>query len=77
MITSGEMLAWLSGGFSTVIPETFIVTAALAVVLTWAILRRLYQRCPLCRRVVHRAIAGTRRCRRCGRQYYRGLRHVG
>ena len=71
------MLAWLDGGFKTSIPETFAFGAAVLVVIAWLILARWYQRCPHCRRFVRRASLRPLRCTRCGRQYYKGVRHVG
>ena len=72
-----EVLDWLGRGFGIVLPETFIVGALVTVVVAVLILRRVYQRCPHCRRLTHRVRGGTARCTRCGRQYYRGLRNVG
>jgi predicted amidophosphoribosyltransferase len=71
------MLDWLGRGFKTVIPEAFMIVAILVIAVVWAILWRLYQRCPHCRRLVRRARARTVRCPHCGRQYYRGIRHAG
>ena len=73
---ASDVLEWMGRGFKVVIPEAFIVGAAVTVVIAWIILRGIYQRCPHCRRLVQRARAGTRRCARCGRQYYSGLRNV-
>jgi hypothetical protein len=65
---------WLGRGFQTVIPEVAIAVGIVVVVLGWWILARVIQRCPHCHRFVRRAYSATRRCRRCGRQYYYGLR---
>jgi len=72
-----EVLDWMGRGFGVVLPETFIVGALATVVVVVLVLRRVYQRCPHCRRLTPRVRAGTVRCSRCGRQYYRGLRNVG
>jgi hypothetical protein len=77
VIQAAGPLDWLGRRFKAVIPQAFIVVAVLIVAVAWIVLWRLYQRCPHCRRLVPRATGGTRRCRRCGRQYYRGLRNVG
>jgi NADH pyrophosphatase NudC (nudix superfamily) len=47
-----------------------------AVVMALAIWgwRQFYQFCPHCGALARRVYAGWRRCRRCGRQYRRGLR---
>ena len=71
-----DVLEWMGRGFGIVLPEAFIVGVLVVVVAAWIVLRRLYQRCPHCRGLVHRARAGTRRCASCGRQYYSGLRNV-
>jgi NADH pyrophosphatase NudC (nudix superfamily) len=36
--------------------------------------RQYYQFCPHCGALARRVYTGWRRCRRCGRQYRRGLR---
>jgi hypothetical protein len=72
-----DVLDWMGRGFGIVLPETFLVVALAIVVTAWFVLSRFYQRCPHCRRVVTRVRVGTIRCRRCDRQYYPGLRHVG
>jgi NADH pyrophosphatase NudC (nudix superfamily) len=36
--------------------------------------RQFYQFCPHCGALARRVYVGWRRCRRCGRQYRRGLR---
>ena len=72
-----DLLEWLvRGNKAFVIPKTFLVAAGVAVVAGWLVRAWLYQRCPHCRRLTPRARGGTRRCGRCGREYYAGLRHV-
>jgi hypothetical protein len=65
---------WLGRGFHTVIPEMFIVATVVVVLVGWWVLARWLQRCPHCHRFVRRAYSGALRCRRCGRQYYYGVR---
>jgi NADH pyrophosphatase NudC (nudix superfamily) len=57
------------------LPVPPIVLGA-AVVLALALWgwRQYYQFCPHCGGLARRADNGWRRCRRCGRQYRRGLR---
>jgi hypothetical protein len=52
------------------------LVAGVAVVIALALWgwRQYYQLCPHCGAVARRVYAGWRRCRRCGRQYRRGLR---
>jgi tRNA(Ile2) C34 agmatinyltransferase TiaS len=47
-----------------------------AAVLLLAAIAWWYQRCPHCKALVRRAGSAWLRCRRCGRQYHRGLRRV-
>jgi hypothetical protein len=65
---------WMGRGFHTVIPEVFIAAGIVVVLVGWWVLAHWYQRCPHCHRFVRRASTTTRRCPRCGRQYYYGLR---
>ena len=68
------VIDWMARGFQTVVPETFIALGIIVLVVAWLVLHRWIQRCPHCHRFVRRAQSVTLRCRRCGRQYYYGLR---
>jgi tRNA(Ile2) C34 agmatinyltransferase TiaS len=47
--------------------------AVLVLAAGWQYLRRRYQKCPHCERIVPRAVRGWLRCKRCGRQYHRSV----
>ena len=51
-----------------------VVGVAVVAGLGFAWGRRYYQRCPHCGRLTTRVYVGWKRCRRCGRQYRKGLR---
>jgi len=68
------VVEWMGRGFHTVVPETFIALGLIVLVVAWWLLGRWLQRCPHCHRLVRRAYSVPLHCRRCGRQYYYGLR---
>jgi hypothetical protein len=49
------------------------IAALVAVILAVAYLRRVFQRCPHCQRIVRRALRGWLRCPHCQRQYHRSV----
>jgi NADH pyrophosphatase NudC (nudix superfamily) len=55
------------------VPPIVIGAAAIVAVAFWG-WRKYYQLCPHCGAPTRRVYAGWLRCRRCGRQYRRGLR---
>lgn len=56
-----------------ILRSPWLIGALVAVILAYAYLRRVFQRCPHCRRVVRRALRGWMRCPHCHRQYHRSV----
>ncbi len=55
------------------VQSPWVIAAVLALALVLAWLRRAFQRCPHCRRLVRRPLRGWLRCPSCGRQYHRSV----
>jgi NADH pyrophosphatase NudC (nudix superfamily) len=55
------------------VPPVILGAAVILALAFWG-WRQYYQFCPHCGALARRVYAGWRRCRRCGRQYRRGLR---
>jgi len=55
------------------VPPVVLGAAVVLALILWG-WRQYYQFCPHCGALTRRVYAGWRRCRRCGRQYRRGLR---
>jgi hypothetical protein len=51
-----------------------LLGAAVVAMIGFGWARRVYQRCPHCGSLAPRVRQGWKRCRRCGRQYRKGLR---
>jgi uncharacterized protein with PIN domain len=59
-----------------ILSNPLVISILSILVITVLAIRLRYQRCPHCRRLVVRARHAWVRCRRCGREYYRGLHTV-
>ena len=62
------------GPVDTLPVSPMVLGAAVIIVLGLLGWRKYYQFCPHCGAMASRVYEGWKRCRRCGRQYRRGLR---